>query len=47
MDSKNDAHFIKQAIKEIDAIISYTNSLSYIDFMNDARTIDVSMFRLQ
>ncbi len=47
MGSKNDSYYIEQALVEIDHIVGYTKGLSYEDFMNDMKTVDATMFRLQ
>ena len=46
MGSKND-YYLEQAIKEIEAIILYTSGLKYEEFINDIKTVDATMFRLQ
>lgn len=47
MANKNDLYYIKQALIEIDHIVSYTRGLSYENFMKDVKTVDATMFRLQ
>jgi len=47
MGSKDDQIYLKEAIEQIDTIISYTKDLSYSDFIKDIKTIDATMFRLQ
>ena len=47
MGSKNDIYYIQQAIVEINYIIEYTKDLSYYELLNDVKTIDATMFRLQ
>lgn len=47
MGNKNDSYYIEQALVEVDHIIGYTKGLSYEDFMNDMKTVDATMFRLQ
>ena len=47
MGSKNDIYYIQQAILEINYIIEYTKDLSYYELLNDVKTIDATMFRLQ
>lgn len=47
MGSKNDIYYIQQAIVEINYIIEYTKDLSYYELLNDIKTIDATMFRLQ
>lgn len=43
---KDDRYYIIKVIENIDAIISYTRDLSYIDFVNNYIVIDAVMFRL-
>ena len=47
MEDKNDYYFLEQALREIEAIILYTKGLKYEEFINDIKTIDATMFRLQ
>lgn len=47
MGSKNDIYYIQQAIVEINYIIEYTKDLSYYELLNDVKTIDATMLRLQ
>lgn len=47
MGSKPDKYYIEKALFEIEAIIQYTNGLSFEEFMGDVKTIDATMFRLQ
>ena len=47
MGSKPDKYYMEKALFEIEAIIQYTNGLSFEEFMCDAKTIDATMFRLQ
>jgi uncharacterized protein with HEPN domain len=47
MGSKPDKYYMEKALSEIEAIIQYTNGLSFEEFMCDVKTIDASMFRLQ
>lgn len=47
MGSKPDSYYIDQALIEIKAIIEYTHNLSFDEFLNDFKTIDATMFRLQ
>ena len=45
MGSKPDKYYMEKALFEIEAIIQYTNGLSFEEFMCDAKTIDATMFR--
>lgn len=47
MGSKPDKYYMEKALSEIEAIIQYTNGLSFEEFMCDVKTIDATMFRLQ
>lgn len=47
MGSKPDKYYMEKALSEIEAIIQYTNGLSFKEFMCDVKTIDATMFRLQ
>lgn len=47
MGSKPDKYYMKKALSEIEAIIQYTNGLSFEEFVGDVKTIDATMFRLQ
>lgn len=47
MGSKPDKYYMEKALFEIEAIIQYTNELSFEEFMCDVKTIDATMFRLQ
>lgn len=47
MGSKPDSYYIDKAATEIEIIIEYTSNLSFDEFMNDTKTIDATMFRLQ
>ena len=47
MGSKPDKYYMEKALFEIEAIIQYTNGLSFEEFMGDVKTIDATMFRLQ
>ena len=47
MGSKGDLYYIRQALDDMDVIISYTLHLSYDEFVSDGRTLDATMFRLQ
>lgn len=47
MGSKSDSYYLQKALNEIDAIIGYTDGLSYEQFVNDIKTVDATMFRLQ
>ena len=47
MGSKLDSYYMKKALIEIEAIISYTKNLSFDELMSDIKTIDATMFRLQ
>lgn len=47
MGSKPDKYYMEKALFEIEAIIQYTNGLSFEEFMSDVKTIDATMFRLQ
>lgn len=47
MGSKFDSYYIQKALVEIEAVINYTDGLSFEEFMNDFKTIDATMFRLQ
>ena len=47
MGSKPDTYYMEKALSEIEAIIQYTNGLSFEEFMSDIKTIDATMFRLQ
>lgn len=43
---KDDRYYIIKVIENIDAVVSYTRDLSYIDFVNNYIVIDAVMFRL-
>ena len=47
MGSKGDLYYIRQAIGDMDVILSYTLDLSYEEFARDGKTVDATMFRLQ
>ena len=47
MADKNDTYYMEKALNEIEIIISYTQGLSYEEFMSDGRNIDATIFRLQ
>lgn len=46
MGSKNDKYYMEKALVEIDAIIRYSNNMSYDEFMQNEQTIDSVLFRL-
>lgn len=43
---KNDSYYIEKTIENIDAIIKYTNSTTYDEFVDNEIMIDAVMFRL-
>ncbi len=47
MDEKSDGFYIRKALTEIEIIINYTKDITFEEFVNDVKTIDASMFRLQ
>ena len=47
MVDKNDTVFMKEALVEIEWVISYAKNLSYEEFISDQRTIDATVLRLQ
>ena len=47
MANKDDVYYMQKALAEITIIISYTNGLSYEEFMSDGRNIDATIFRLE
>ena len=47
MVSEKDRHCMEQALAEIKAIEGYSQELSYKEFLEDAKTLDATMFRLQ
>lgn len=47
MVNEKDFHYMEQALAEIKAIEGYTKGLSYGEFVEDGKTVDATMFRLQ
>lgn len=47
MVSKDDVFYMEKALAEIEIIISYTQGLSYKQFMSDGRNVDATIFRLE
>lgn len=43
---KNDTYYIEKVIENIDAIITYTEGISFEDFNNNELLVDATMFRL-
>lgn len=43
---KNDSYYISKAIEDIDIIVSYSNNMSYDEFVENRQRNDAIMFRL-